>query len=296
MTDDLDRVPTLRAAADARRALDSAMSLVEQKRIDLSNKLAAADTVLQETGAALDQLNAASATDVQTKAAAATEKSAAALKTCSELISAIGFTATAGSALDEWKECRVTIDRFDKILVDLRKTGFGFVTAIAAAAQFLFKDDNNFATKVALLAMLVVLIVTLYLIDLSHQVWLDVAVKKAKGLENVLFGQNVGLTSQISRAFAPKLAVLLGLFLYNVLLLATCAVFWFAAPRGEQFTGGHHGSVALAGLVGLVAIVGSCIFATDTSKTVRLGFAFALPIIFGLIIARALGTSLYFFR
>jgi hypothetical protein len=31
---------------------------------------------------------------------------------------------------EEWKECRFSIDRFDRLLVDLRKTGFGFVTAL----------------------------------------------------------------------------------------------------------------------------------------------------------------------
>ena len=41
---------------------------------------------------------------------------------------------------DEWKECRITIDRFDKLLVDLRKTGTGFITAlIGASALFLPK-------------------------------------------------------------------------------------------------------------------------------------------------------------
>ena len=43
-----------------------------------------------------------------------------------------------GQPIEEWKECRSTIDRFDKILVDLRKTGFGFVTALVSAAAFLF--------------------------------------------------------------------------------------------------------------------------------------------------------------
>jgi hypothetical protein len=39
---------------------------------------------------------------------------------------------------DEWKECRATIGRFDGLLVDLRKTGFGFVTAIVSGPTFLF--------------------------------------------------------------------------------------------------------------------------------------------------------------
>jgi hypothetical protein len=42
-----------------------------------------------------------------------------------------------GDPKDEWKECRTSIDRFDKLLVDLRKTGFGFITAIVGAAALL---------------------------------------------------------------------------------------------------------------------------------------------------------------
>src|SRR6516225_8736097 len=41
----------------------------------------------------------------------------------------VAVTGQDSSVLDEWKECRLTIDRFDKILVDLRKVGFSFITA-----------------------------------------------------------------------------------------------------------------------------------------------------------------------
>jgi hypothetical protein len=171
---DRDIQNALAVVQQAQAALTSAVAIVGQKQADLSNKLATAKDAHDAAVAAANDLEAAKkgpAVDsaaLQGKIAAATEKSAGALKSSAELIGAVGFVGAVGSPIDEWKECRSTIDRFDKILVDLRKTGFGFVTAIAAGAQFIFADANYFAAKAALLAMLIVLIITLYSIDLVH--------------------------------------------------------------------------------------------------------------------------------
>jgi hypothetical protein len=145
-------------------------------------------------------------------------------------------TASAGNASDEWKECRATIDRCDKLLVDLRKTGFGFVTAIVGAATFLFaKEDPGgggvaataiLNAKAAIFCMLALLIVVLYWIDLSHQTLLGVAVERAQWLEdNVLAFK---LTGDISRGFVAAQAVGLGFFIYLMLLFAAAAIFWFS--------------------------------------------------------------------
>ena len=81
---------------------------------------------------------------------------------------------------DEWKECRSTIDRFDKILVDLRKTGFGFVTAIVSGATFFFVPDRTKPVledaRFSVFTIIMVLTLTLYVVDRVHQVWLQEAV------------------------------------------------------------------------------------------------------------------------
>src|ERR1700738_3290788 len=214
MTTGLDQAVVLDATGKACEALASAISIVEQKKIDLSNKIGTANAALQAADVAFHQLRDATdaqAPAFQAKLTLATEASAAALKSSSELIGAVGFTGTVGSPVDEWKECRATIDRCDKILVDLRKTGFGFVTAVVGVAAYVFSGNNDFPPKAALLGMLVVLIVALYLVDLAHQTWLSVAVKRAEEIERRL---GFSLTRSISAGYAAAKAVSLGFALY----------------------------------------------------------------------------------
>lgn len=254
MATGIDPGIVLNATYEAGAALASAISIVDQKKGDLSNRLAAATPALEAATVAFSQLSEAtirSSPDIQAKLTLAIECSAAALKASSELISAVGFTGTVGSPVDEWKECRATIDRCDKILVDLRKTGFGFVTAVVGVAAYVFSNSNEFAPKAALLCMLVVLIVTLYLVDLAHQTWLGVAVKRAEELERRL---SFSITQNISSGFAASRAVGLGFTLYLVLLFATCAIFWSSVWK-EPAPSGHHVTVGAALFVGLVAMV-----------------------------------------
>ena len=271
---DRDIQIVLAAAQEAQVALTSAAAIVEHKRTDLSSKLAAAKVALDASVAAADDLKASgtgSAVDsaaLQSKVAVANERSAGALQASADLIGAVGFVGAVGSPIDEWKECRSTIDRFDKILVDLRKTGFGFVTAIAAGAQFIFTDANYFAAKAALLVMLIVLILTLYAIDLAHQQWLDVAVERAKTIERDRFSGSISLTTDIGAKFKPFRAGALGLILYSTLLLATCSVFFFSVPKSEPLTSGHRGFVAATFFVAVLIMVGSWIF-SDNERRAR---------------------------
>jgi len=46
-------------------------------------------------------------------------------------------TGTYENYSEEWKICRETIDRFDGILVDLRKYGFSILTGLTTAGSFL---------------------------------------------------------------------------------------------------------------------------------------------------------------
>ena len=272
MTKVIDVDLALNASNAAQEALASATTLVERKRQDLCGKMSAAKSTMDAAQAAVAELLADTVTPAALpralleKAMNANEKSAAMLKLAAELVGAVGVAGTITSPIDEWKECRVTIDRFDKILVDLRKTGFGFVTAIAAAAQFLFTDAYSFDAKVALLALLVFLIITLYLIDLAHQEWLDVAVKRAELIENQRFSKAIFLTSAISAGFSPFRAIWLGLVLYAVLLIATCAAFFFSVPRNEIWLSGHHCFVGLICGVGLAVLGGACGFSVFHRK------------------------------
>jgi len=247
-----DPGPALSAAGAACAALDDAVRLAARRQDQLAANIEAARAVLGETAAAAIGLRGAAAAQVPELTATAIEKSATALKASCDLLGAVGLESKAGSSVDEWKECRSTIDRCDKILVDLRKTGFGFVTAIVGVAAFLFKDANDFGPKASLMVMLVLLIVTLYLIDLAHQTWLGVAVKRAEALEERLHFE---LTGNIGEEFAAARAVFLGFILYFILLAATSAIFWFSVPAAEGRLSGHHITIYGAFGVGLVSMI-----------------------------------------
>lgn len=157
-----------------------------------------------------------------------------------------------GQALDEWKECRATVDRCDKLLVDLRKTGFGFVTAVVGASSFLFVADPSKGipadqAKAALMCMLVLLIVVLYWIDLAHQTLLQAAVDRAGKLEDVL---QFELTKEIGKRFVSVKPFALGLTIYMFLLAATSLIFYQSLPPSSS---GSHVVTSAAG-IGLVSI------------------------------------------
>jgi hypothetical protein len=253
--------PALQAMQSARSALQDAIQLAERQASGVSEDIARAKAEVT----AMDRTLAAGESTAEARAAAV-ERSAEAVQSSCQLLQAAGLPPRVGSPLDEWKECRATIDRCDKILVDLRKTGFGFLTAAVGAAAFLFKGDESFDHKAPLLVMLVLLIVTLYLIDLAHQTWLGVAVGRAKDLEDMM---GFALTNRISTQFGAGRALLLGFFLYFIMLAATSALFWFSAPTAP-LTSGPHVTVYYAFFIGLLAMGIGALDASQWGQTRKL--------------------------
>src|SRR6516164_6023595 len=117
----------LRAVRAAKEALDAAIQLTEQRQHQLATDIKTAKALLGEVIKAENTLGPTAPPQLTV---AGLDKSAAALNASCDLLSTAGLESKVGSSIDEWKECRTTIDRFDKILVDLRKTGFGFITAV----------------------------------------------------------------------------------------------------------------------------------------------------------------------
>jgi hypothetical protein len=146
-----------------------------------------------------------------------------------------------GDPLDEWKECRSSIGRFDSLLVDLRKTGFGFVVALVSAVALLLARLGPAGTSSAsatppsigdphligaIYALVALLIFTLYAIDRVHGIWLAQSVERARELEGQLHFE---LTERISvRVSATKAAWIRGI-VYLVLSLLVAGIFWFAS-------------------------------------------------------------------
>jgi hypothetical protein len=93
-------------------------------------------------------------------------------------------------SLDEWKECRSTIDRFDRLLVDVRKYGFTLLTGLLTAGAFAFvKLDTTpvpDAARVGISLVLMVLVLGLFTVDRYIEMLLRAAVTRARTLETAL--------------------------------------------------------------------------------------------------------------
>lgn len=87
--------------------------------------------------------------------------------------------------LDEWKECRSSIARFDAIIVDLRKYGFSLITGLLTANTYLLAkiEDLTVWEKVAVYVVLAVLIYALFTVDRCYEILLRGAVERANELE-----------------------------------------------------------------------------------------------------------------
>lgn len=131
--------------------------------------------------------------------------------------------------LDEWKECRVTIARFDGFLADTRKYGFTLVTVLLTA-NALVVSSNNAVDRPAASIVVMALLFALFMLD---NYYLDVvrgAVSRARELEKLNNERQVPkLTGAISVRVADSHA--------TVLILAVYLVFVFVA-MGTGLTAG----------------------------------------------------------
>ncbi len=104
-------------------------------------------------------------------------------------------------SLDEWKEARSVVARFDNNLDDLRKYGFTFVTAILAANGLISFGGSSVMPNIVKTGILIVtvgLIVTLRILDIHYRCFQEIAVTRARLLEYHL---NLDLTNDISHAY-----------------------------------------------------------------------------------------------
>jgi hypothetical protein len=122
----------------------------------------------------------------------------------------------------EWSECRSTIARLDAILVDLRKVGFSFITALLTASSFLSLVDPKSAAaptpmRAAAFIAIMVLIAALFAIDSYYQILLSGAVERALDLE-VKTHPPLRLSKYLSINIQHTWATVVTLILYLVLL------------------------------------------------------------------------------
>jgi hypothetical protein len=123
----------------------------------------------------------------------------------------------------EWAECRATIARLDTILVDLRKVGFSFITALLTASSFLSLVDPKSAAaptpmRAAAFIAIMVLIALLFAVDSYYQILLSGAVERALDLE-VKTHPPLRLSKYLSINIQHTWATVVTLVLYLALLV-----------------------------------------------------------------------------
>jgi hypothetical protein len=170
----------------------------------------------------------------------------------------VAVATRASDPKDEWEECRKTIDRFDKILVDLRKNAFGVIGTVFSAAAVLFGyPQGNGAigiavipsVKIAIFVVVSLLLVSAFGIDRVHQIWLEETVEHAKTLEGVI---GFRLTRRISERFTASHAGLIWPTLYIALLFMGWLIFF--AALGPNLNDGYHWSLDIAAGVAFVVM------------------------------------------
>jgi hypothetical protein len=139
-----------------------------------------------------------------------------------------------GNALDEWKEARSVLERFDNNLHDLRKYGFSFITALLAANGLISIGGTSpvpLEVKVSILVVTMGLIVTLKLLDSHYQCFESAASARCRILEDRL---NLELTGDIAyfykseRWWAHVIVLYLGFVILTTILGA--AILWNTSP------------------------------------------------------------------
>lgn len=159
----------------------------------------------------------------------------------------------------EWTECRALIGRLDSILVDLRKVGFAFVTALLTASTFLsFLGVTTQAipstpvqARAAAFIVIMVLIAALFSVDSYYEVLLSGAVERALDLE-AQTDPPVRITKYISINAFETNASGVTLWLY-VVLLATAGALGLLGVLGGS--GDPSLQVSFAVIVLAVALV-----------------------------------------
>lgn len=135
-------------------------------------------------------------------------------------------------AFQEWKQCQANLEQFDKIIVDLRKYGFGIVTGLISVNGFLFalKDMTPFMIMGIYLALLV-LIVGLFRLDRMHEVFLRAAVTRARFLEEQ---SGMNLSNKITQISDNKKTGTWGVWLYIMFAFAAAFLAWAATAEAIQ--------------------------------------------------------------
>ena len=180
-------------------------------------------------------------------------------------------------ALDEWKECRTSIDRFDKLIVDVRKYGFTLITGLLTASAFAFVKLDSVsvpdAARVGVSLVLMVLVLGLFTVDRYLEIFLRSAVTRARALETAL---DFRLTRMISNVAEGAETSTWATWLYTFFML--CAIVpWVVATtdpwRSPLAIATTPGPARVVTFIGLAFTASLWIYHAWTRLGLRAGLA-----------------------
>jgi hypothetical protein len=140
---------------------------------------------------------------------------------------------TTGNHLEEWKECRTSIGRFDQGIVDIRKYAFTLLTGLLTGSAFLSSTAGLPPEGRELVAVAMMLLVfSLFTIDRYLAILLRSAVERAKKLEDEL---DLHLTRTIATRTERAGADSWGVLLYPLFIFAS-ALLPLTTTRPQGYT------------------------------------------------------------
>jgi hypothetical protein len=138
----------------------------------------------------------------------------------------------------EWAECRTTIGRMDSALKDLRQFGFTLVTGLLTAGGLVGSATTSSTEPDAVAvtaAIVLVLVLGLFAVDMYHQVLLGSAVERALDIE-ASTNPAVRVTANLALGAYKSRSVFTIPLIYGLFVATSAAMAWI-------FNGVHNGWV-----------------------------------------------------
>ncbi len=146
-----------------------------------------------------------------------------------------GWAVAPANALDEWKECRSSIDRFDKLIADVRKYGFTLITGLLTAGAFAFAKLDGAAltpaVRVGASVVLMTLVFGLFTVDRYLRMFSRAAVTRARQLEQSLA---LNLTQMISAVAEGSGTSTWATWLYTLFMFSAVLPWMVPTAAGES--------------------------------------------------------------
>jgi hypothetical protein len=165
--------------------------------------------------------------------------------------------------IEDWKECRAVMGRRDGILVDLRKYGFGLITALVGGGALFVSDSDKVNTLshdliAGTLAAITLLTFAVFLLDSYYQVLLNSACERCLDLESHLacrgqlsFGTATYLSYDAGKTWVNRIAILLYILLIGIEIYLTTKL----ANKSAIFITVAGMPVPLFGALALLAMI-----------------------------------------